>query len=55
MRWFRRPPPTPSEAGRILSEMACLNDRERIRARARLMCIQQGKPIPDILQPRTKG
>jgi len=55
MNPFRRKPPTPSDAGRILSELACMNDRERIRARARIMCEALGRPVPDILQSRTKG
>lgn len=55
MNLFRRKPPTPSAAGKVLSELRCLNDRERIRARARIMCEALGRPVPDILQSRTKG
>ena len=32
-----------------LSELAHLNQRERVRARARIMCQQMGKPVPSIL------
>lgn len=46
---FRRKP-DPSDAGRALGNMAHLNARERIRARARLMYEQQGKPVPECLQ-----
>jgi len=49
---FRRRKPTPSEAARVLSELACLGPRERIRERARLMCAELGKPIPQALQTK---
>lgn len=45
-------PVTASDAARVLAEFRCLSDRERIRARARLMCEQQGKPVPQCLEPR---
>ena len=51
-RWLHPAPVTASEAGRVLAEMACLNDRERYRARARLMREQLGLPASDILEPR---
>ena len=46
--------PTPSEAGKVLSELACLNDRERVRARTRLMREQLGLPASPLLEPRCK-
>ena len=51
MNWnpFR---PTPSQSGRVLSELACLTLRERIRARARLMREQQGLPPHPALRSR---
>ena len=51
MNWnpFR---PTPSQAGKVLSELACLAPRERIRARARLMREQQGLPPHPALRSR---
>lgn len=49
---FRRRKPTPAEAAHVLAELACLNSRERVRARARLMCEQMGRPIPPELEPR---
>lgn len=51
---FRRREPTPSEAARILSEMACMSQRERIRARCRLMAADMGRDVPDVLKPITE-
>lgn len=43
-----------SAAGKLLSEMACLAPRERVKARARLMREQMGlEPLP-ALEPRCK-
>jgi hypothetical protein len=50
MMWFRRKP-TPSEAARVLSELSCLSNRERIKARARLMREQMGLEPAPILEP----
>lgn len=52
MNLFRRKKPTASEAGRALAELACLSDRERIRARTRLMREQMGLPPSPALAPR---
>lgn len=52
MGLFRRPKPTPSDAGRALAEMACLSHRERIRARTRLMRADMGLPPLPELDPR---
>ena len=51
MNWnpFR---PTPSQAGKVLSELACLSVKERYRARARLMCEEQGLPPHPALRSR---
>ena len=43
IRLFRRRP-TASDAGRTLSELACLDRRERFKARARLMRSDMGLP-----------
>lgn len=48
---FRRRP-DPSSAGRELAELACLNSRERVRARARLMREQMGLPPAKELESR---
>jgi hypothetical protein len=47
-RLFKRP--TPTDAGRILSELACLKGRERVKARARLMRVQLGLPEKEALR-----
>lgn len=52
MRLFRKRKPEPSEAARVLAEMACLSQRERIRARARLMRQEMGLPPCPHLEPR---
>ncbi|WP_156424907.1 hypothetical protein [Novosphingobium fuchskuhlense] len=51
MRLFRRRP-TASDAGRTLSELRCLGDRERYRAKARLMRSDMGLPPLPELEPR---
>lgn len=53
MRLFRRKKPTPSEAARVLNELRCLDYRERVKARARLMREQLGLPPVDALEPRS--
>lgn len=52
MNLFRRRAPTPSDAGRMLAELACLNDRERYKARARQMREAMGLPASPVLDPR---
>jgi len=59
MNWpvhLRRPqsvtPPTLADSGRLLAEFRCLSERERIRARARLMREQMGLPPLDALRSR---
>lgn len=50
----RHGPSDVSAAGKLLSEMACLAPRERVKARARLMREQMGlEPLP-ALEPRCK-
>ena len=44
--------PTPSQSGKVLSELACLSVKERYRARARLMREQQGLPPHPALRSR---
>jgi len=51
MNLFRRRP-TPTDAGRALAELACLDQRERYKARARLMREQMGLPPSPELEPR---
>ena len=46
--------PSPSEAGKRLSELAALNARERVKARARIMREELGLPAAAILEPRVK-
>lgn len=49
MNLFRRPKPTASEAAAVLNELRCLSNRERIRARTRLMREQLGlPPLPEL-------
>lgn len=43
-----------SEAGRVLAELSCLSERERYRARARLMREAAGLPPHPLLEPRGK-
>ena len=50
MNWFLRRKPTPTEAAKVLAELACLSNRERIRARARIMCEQMGQDVPAALK-----
>lgn len=52
MNLFRRRQPTPSDAGRALAELACLDQRERFKARARLMREDMGLPPAAALEPR---
>ena len=55
MGLFRRAPaaaPTATDAGRALAEMACLDRRERFKARARLMRQQMGLEPLSALEPR---
>lgn len=52
MNLFRRRQPTPSDAGRALAELACLDQRERFKARARLMREQMGLDPSPVLEPR---
>ncbi len=54
MRLFRKRKPEPSEAARVLAEMACLSQRERIRARCRIMRDQMGLPPLEIFESRTE-
>lgn len=53
-RWMRPAAPvvTASDAGRALAELGTMSTRERYRARARIMCEQQGKPVPACLETR---
>lgn len=51
MNLFRRRP-TPTDAGRALAELACLDQRERYKARARLMRADMGLPPAPELEPR---
>lgn len=44
--------PSPSEAASVLSELACLSGRERIRARCRIMEAQMGRPPSPVFEPR---
>lgn len=41
-----------SAAGKVLSELACLAPRERVKARARMMRAQMGLPPLPALEPR---
>lgn len=50
----RAKPPSATDAGRVLAELACLSTRERIRARARLMREEMGLPPAPELNSRTK-
>jgi hypothetical protein len=52
MNLFRRRSPTPADAGRALAELACLDQRERFKARARLMREEMGLPPAPALEPR---
>ncbi len=52
MNLLRRRKPTPAEASAVLNELRCLDYRERVRARARMMCEQLGRPVPPELEPR---
>lgn len=47
-------PPALADSARALAEYRCLSQRERIRARARLMREQMGLPPLDALNPRGK-
>lgn len=47
------PKTDPSAAGKVLSELACLAPRERVKARARMMRAQMGLPPLPALEPRT--
>ena len=47
---FRRSPPSIPDCGRQLAEHRCLNERERVKARARIMCEQMGRPVPKVLR-----
>lgn len=47
-------PPAVADSARAMAEYRCLSDRERIRARARLMREQMGLPPLDALKPRGK-
>jgi len=51
MGLFRRRP-TPTDAGRALAELACLDRRERAKARARMMRADLGLPPLPALEPR---
>lgn len=51
MNLFRRRTTT-TDAGRALAEMACLDRRERIRCRARMMRADLGLPPLAALEPR---
>lgn len=42
--------PSIEDSARHLSEWRCLNERERRKARARLMCIEMGREIPEALR-----
>jgi len=44
--------PAIEDHARALAEWRCLNDRARYRERARLMCVAQGRPVPNILEWR---
>lgn len=46
-----RSKPTPAEAARVLAELSCLNQRERVKARCRLMREQMGLEPAPILEP----
>jgi len=56
--WFSRAtkatpevaPPTVSDCGRELAHFRALNERERIKARARLMREERGLPPLDVLK-----
>jgi len=50
MNLFRRRKTTPTEAAQTLAELSVLAGRERIRARARIMCEQLGRPVPEVLR-----
>lgn len=47
---FRRR--TIKDAAKELSDWKCLNDRERVKARARLMRQEMGLPPSPVLEPR---
>lgn len=42
--------PTPSDAARVLAERRVQGERELVKARARQLCIEIGKPVPEALQ-----
>lgn len=52
MNLLRRRKPTPREAASVLNELRCLDYRERVRARARLMREQMGLEPSPYLEPR---
>lgn len=47
---FRTPPPSIEDSARHLSQWHCLNERERTKARARQMCVEMGREIPEALR-----
>jgi hypothetical protein len=42
--------PTPSDAARALSQHRIATERERIHAKARQLCIEAGRPVPEAIQ-----
>lgn len=42
-------PPSIEDSARRLAEHRCLSAREQVKARARLMCVEMGREIPEAL------
>lgn len=47
---FKRPAPSVEDSARTLAEFRCLNERERRKARARIMREEMGLPPLKVLQ-----
>lgn len=47
---FRAAPPSIEDSARHLAQWSALNARERSKARARAMCIEMGRDIPEALR-----
>lgn len=43
-------PPSIEDSARRLVEVRCKKARERVKARARTMCLEMGRAIPDALK-----
>jgi hypothetical protein len=43
-------PPSIEDSARHMNEWKALDRRERVKARARQMCVEMGRPIPEALR-----